>query len=52
VDTAPDGEHALYRLLAETGPDLAIVDLMMPGTDGLEVCRRLRAGGARSRCSC
>jgi two-component system, OmpR family, response regulator MprA len=47
VDTAADGERALHRLLAEPRPDLAIVDLMMPGTDGLEVCRRLRASGAR-----
>ncbi|HEX6355404.1 response regulator transcription factor [Actinophytocola sp.] len=47
VDTAADGERALHRLLAEPRPDLAIVDLMMPGMDGMEVCRRLRASGAR-----
>jgi two-component system, OmpR family, response regulator MprA len=47
VITAADGDRALGRLLAEPRPDLAIVDLMMPGTDGLEVCRRLRASGAR-----
>lgn len=48
VATADDGEQALLRLLApETRPDLAIVDLMMPGMNGLEVCRRLRADGER-----
>jgi two-component system response regulator MprA len=46
VDVAGDGEQALRRLLVpEARPDLAIVDLMMPGVNGLEVCRRLRAGG-------
>ncbi|WP_086678812.1 response regulator transcription factor [Amycolatopsis pretoriensis] len=48
VATAGDGEQALRRLLADgTRPDLAIVDVMMPVVDGLEVCRRLRAYGER-----
>lgn len=42
VRTASDGEEAL-RLASVAAPDLVILDLMMPGMDGLEVCRRLRA---------
>ncbi len=41
VDTAEDGETAL-RCLRESVPDAVILDLMLPGIDGLEVCRRLR----------
>ena len=44
VRTAADGEEAL-RLATLAVPDLVILDLMMPGMDGLEVCRRLRAWG-------
>ncbi|GGM82092.1 DNA-binding response regulator [Longimycelium tulufanense] len=36
-----DGETAL-RLATEWKPDLVVLDLMLPGVDGLEVCRRLR----------
>jgi len=36
-----DGTAALAAVAAET-PDLVVLDLMMPGIDGLEVCRRLR----------
>ena len=39
---APDGATAL-RLAAETPPDLILLDMMMPGLDGFEVCRRIRA---------
>lgn len=42
VQLAGDGETAL-RLAAEHEPDLVVLDLMLPGVDGLEVCRRLRA---------
>jgi len=42
VQTATNGEEAL-RLASRSAPDLVILDLMMPGMDGLEVCRRLRA---------
>ncbi|MCU0314163.1 MAG: response regulator transcription factor [Solirubrobacteraceae bacterium] len=41
--TAPDGASAL-RAVADRAPDLVVLDLMMPGIDGLEVMRRLRAG--------
>ncbi len=39
---AGDGNSALQRL-ADTQADLVILDLMLPGLDGLEICRRLRA---------
>jgi DNA-binding response OmpR family regulator len=42
---AADGAEAL-RLAAACPPDLVILDLMLPGIDGLEVCRRLRATSA------
>lgn len=44
VETAPDGDTALERI-AEIHPDIIILDVMMPGTDGREVCRRLRSSG-------
>ncbi len=42
VDRAADGPTALESAAAAP-PDLVILDLMLPGMDGLEVCRRLRA---------
>jgi DNA-binding response OmpR family regulator len=39
--TAGDGPGGL-RLAAQTPPDLVVLDVMMPGMDGWEVCRRLR----------
>ncbi|WP_300405366.1 response regulator transcription factor [Nocardioides sp.] len=42
VDEAGDGETALTTMRARAA-DLVVLDLMMPGIDGLEVCRRLRA---------
>ena len=41
VRAASQGEEAL-ALAAQSPPDLVILDLMMPGMNGLEVCRRLR----------
>ena len=41
VQTAADGETAL-RLVQEGLPDLAVLDLMLPGIDGLDVAERLR----------
>lgn len=45
VDTAIDGPAGLATA-RNTPPDLVVLDLMLPGIDGLEVCRRLRAGGS------
>ena len=45
VTVAGDGETAL-RLAAGAEPDLVVLDLMLPGIDGLEVCRRLREHSA------
>lgn len=41
VGVAKDGQEALDRVAREQ-PDLIVLDLMLPGMDGLEVCRRLR----------
>ncbi len=42
VLTASDGDQALM-IAREQQPDLILLDIMMPGIDGLEVCRRLKA---------
>ena len=44
VDTAVDGQSGLV-LARDNPPDLVVLDLMLPGIDGIEICRRLRAGG-------
>ncbi len=45
VAEASNGEDGL-RLIRELRPDLVLLDVMMPGVDGFEVCRRLRADPA------
>ena len=46
VETAGDGNTALSRALAEPF-DLVILDVMIPGRDGFEVCRELRSRGGQ-----
>jgi two-component system, OmpR family, response regulator MprA len=45
VELAVDGEDANGRLERDDQPDALVLDILMPGVDGLEVCRRLRAAG-------
>jgi two-component system, OmpR family, response regulator MprA len=47
IDLAADGSAALERLRASS-PDAVVLDVLMPGIDGLEVCRRLRAARDRT----
>lgn len=44
IDAAFDGETGL-ALARDAHPDMVILDWMLPGMDGLEVCQRLRGGG-------
>lgn len=44
VDTAKDGQTGLL-MARDKPPDLVVLDWMLPGLDGLEVCRRLRKSG-------
>ncbi|HZV91675.1 MAG TPA: response regulator, partial [Caldimonas sp.] len=56
VDSAGSGEEALARVdAAEVASDpyrFCVLDWMMPGIDGIETCRRLRAGGRRPGLRC
>jgi CheY-like chemotaxis protein len=48
VDQAHNGHQALEKALAST-PDLILTDIAVPGLDGIELCRRLRADGRTQR---
>ena len=47
VDIAADGNEALSAIASQP-PDAVVLDVLMPGIDGLEVCRRLRQAGDRT----
>lgn len=46
VNTVDSGEEALHQAMI-TVPDLVVLDVMLPGIDGFEVCRRLRSAEPR-----
>jgi len=48
VAVVADGGTAMDRILQREGIDLIVLDLMMPGEDGLTICRRLRSAGNRT----
>ncbi len=48
VDSVCNGEEALNFLLAEKY-DLVVLDIAMPGTDGMSVCKRYRESGGQSK---
>jgi len=48
VATAVDGETAVASAVAAP-PDLVILDIMMPGIDGFEACRQIRANASTAR---
>jgi two-component system, OmpR family, response regulator MprA len=45
VELASDGAEALERLAANGQPDAVVLDILMPGIDGLEACRQIRRRG-------
>lgn len=50
VRVAHDGQEAVRRAL-ELRPDVVLLDVMMPGLDGYEVCRRLRGNARTNHCA-
>jgi two-component system response regulator MprA len=47
IELAADGREALYRLETDAQPDAVVLDVLMPGVDGLEVARTIRRSGSR-----
>jgi diguanylate cyclase (GGDEF)-like protein len=47
VSVAADGEEAWQHIQSSTNPRIAILDWMMPGMDGVEVCRKIREDKSR-----
>lgn len=43
VETVNNGEEALNRIAESPPPDIVLLDIMMPGIDGFEVCRRIKS---------
>jgi DNA-binding response OmpR family regulator len=48
VDVVHDGAAAWERIIGDAPPEVAIIDWMMPGLDGIELCRRIRGTALRS----
>ena len=49
IRVATSGEKALKIIYSDEPPDLILLDIMMPGLSGLEICRRLKANPDRRR---
>ena len=49
IRIATSGEKALKIVYSDEPPDLILLDIMMPGLSGLEICRRLKANPDRRR---
>ncbi len=47
IELAADGSEALARLEQNGEPDAVVLDVLMPGVDGIQVCRQLRRNGSR-----